>query len=111
MSLERVLDVGTDGLKLHPLHVVKGTALANSWRNDEYIPWSLNEYISTAADMVEMTPENIIYHRLTGTASESILLAPLWCQWKWKVLNGIENELARRGTSQGVTQKQQANSK
>ena len=28
MSLERVLETGTDGLKLHPLHVVKGTALA-----------------------------------------------------------------------------------
>jgi hypothetical protein len=101
MSLERVIETGTNGLKLHPLHVVKGTALANNWRRDEYTPWSMQEYINTVADMVENTPEEVIYHRLTGTASSDILLAPQWCQWKWKVLNGIENELAKRGSCQG----------
>lgn len=101
MSLQRVLDQGTDALKFHPLHVVKGTMLANQWRNQEYQPWRLQEYISTVADMVELTPPDIIYHRLTGTASADILLAPGWCEWKWKVLNGIENELQRRQSSQG----------
>jgi radical SAM protein (TIGR01212 family) len=37
-SLDIVLDIGTDGLKLHPLHVVKGTQLANEWRRGEYSP-------------------------------------------------------------------------
>ncbi|MDH3355215.1 MAG: TIGR01212 family radical SAM protein, partial [Chromatiales bacterium] len=101
ISLERVLELGVEGLKLHPLHVVKGTALANEWRKDEYAPWSMDSYIRVAADMVERTPKDVIYHRTTGTASESILLAPEWCQWKWKVLNGIEDELARRGSYQG----------
>jgi len=31
-TLDRVLELGVDGLKLHPLHVVKGTQLANEWR-------------------------------------------------------------------------------
>lgn len=100
-SLQRVLDEGVDGLKLHPLHVVKGTQLANEWRRGDYQPWSLSQYINTAADLVELTPPDIIYHRLTGTASLDILLAPAWCNWKWRVLNGIERELARRGTRQG----------
>ncbi len=103
MSLKRVLETGTDGLKLHPLHVVKGTALANNWRHHEYSPLTMHEYIHTVADMVENTPESIVYHRLTGTASSDILLAPQWCQWKWKVLNGIENELSKRGTRQGIS--------
>ncbi|MDZ7661338.1 TIGR01212 family radical SAM protein [Thiohalophilus sp.] len=101
LSLHRVLEEGVDGLKLHPLHVVKGTLLANQWRRDEYRPWSLQTYIGTVADLVEMTPVEIVYHRLTGTAASHILLAPEWCNWKWKVLNGIEQELARRGTRQG----------
>jgi len=101
ISLDRVLELGVDGLKLHPLHVVKGTALANEWRRDEYTPWSMDAYIRVAADMIERTPSEIIYHRVTGTASKSILLAPEWCQWKWRVLNGIEDELARRGSHQG----------
>ncbi|MBF0470704.1 MAG: TIGR01212 family radical SAM protein [Gammaproteobacteria bacterium] len=101
-SLERVLEQGVEGLKLHPLHVVKGTQLANSWRQEEYQPWSLKGYISTVADMVERTPPEVIYHRLTGTASNDILLAPQWCQWKWRVLNGIEQELKQRGSIQGI---------
>jgi radical SAM superfamily enzyme len=60
------------------------------------------QYIGAAADLVELTPPEVIYHRLTGTAALDILLTPQWCNWKWRVLNGIERELARRGTRQGV---------
>jgi radical SAM superfamily enzyme len=75
--------------------------LANEWRRGEYHPWAMERYIATVADLVERTPPEVIYHRLTGTAEASILLAPAWCNWKWRVLNGIENELARRGSRQG----------
>jgi hypothetical protein len=102
LSLSRVLNEGVDGLKLHPLHVVKGTLLANQWRRGDYRPWPMSRYLNTVADLVEMTPPEIIYHRLTGTAADKILLAPHWCSWKWKVLNGIEQILAERGTRQGT---------
>ena len=102
-SLLDVLGEGVDGLKIHPLHVVKGTALANEWRKKEYQPLSFNDYIQTAANIVEMTPDDIIFHRLTGTASENILLAPQWCSKKWYVLNTIERELKKRGSYQGST--------
>ncbi|HIP52981.1 MAG TPA: TIGR01212 family radical SAM protein [Chromatiales bacterium] len=95
-TLERVLELGTDGLKLHPLHVVKGTALANQWRRGEYAPLPFDEYITLAADVVECTPPGIVFHRLTGTASPDILLAPAWCAKKWRVLNAIERELRER---------------
>jgi radical SAM protein (TIGR01212 family) len=101
-SLERVLDLGTDGLKLHPLHVVQHTSLAHQWRRGGYQPLSLDSYIGIAADLIERTPVDIVYHRVTGTASRDILLAPEWCSKKWIVLNGIERELARRGSRQGT---------
>nr|VFK31780.1 MAG: hypothetical protein BECKMB1821G_GA0114241_10937 [Candidatus Kentron sp. MB] len=102
MTLERVLEEGVEGLKLHPLHVVKGTLLANQWRAGEYEPLTLGEYIVMAADLVERTPAHVVYHRLTGTASGHLLLAPGWCAYKWRVLNGIEQELRLRGTRQGA---------
>ena len=102
ISLLRVLEQGVEGLKLHPLHVVKGTALANEWRRGEYQALSLKEYIDTVADLVELTPKEIIFHRLTGTAQKEILLAPEWCSQKWNVLNGITAELKLRGHSQGT---------
>ena len=105
-TLRRVLEEGVEGLKLHPLHVVRGTRLAAEWRRGEYLPWRFEEYIAVVADLIEMTPPEVIYHRLTGTARPPLLLAPYWCAWKWRVLNGIEKELARRGTRQGKVPKQ-----
>jgi len=101
-SLDIVLDIGTDGLKLHPLHVVKGTQLANEWRRGEYTPLTQAEYIDIAADMIERTPWDVLYHRVTGTAPAKLLLAPEWCSHKWPVLNDIADELKRRGSRQGV---------
>jgi radical SAM protein (TIGR01212 family) len=100
-TLERVLALGTDGLKLHPLHVVKHTLLANQWRRGQYQPLAMDDYIEIAADLIERTPEQVLYHRVTGTAQREILLAPEWCSKKWIVLNGIENALRQRGTVQG----------
>jgi len=101
-SMKRVLDEGVEGLKLHPLHVVKGTQLAREWKYGEYTPISLSEYISVAADLIEMTPDDIIYHRVTGTASKDMLLAPEWCSKKWSIINLITQELKlRRASSSG----------
>ena len=96
-SLRIVLALGTAGLKLHPLHVVAGTLLANQWRRGEYEPLQLIDYVKIVADLVQMTPPHIVFHRLTGTASPNVLLAPAWCAKKWVVLNAITRELRQRG--------------
>jgi hypothetical protein len=95
-TLDRVLDLGVDGLKIHPLHVVRGTRLAGEWRRGGYQPLTLETYVETACDMVARTPPEVVFHRLTGTAAPEVLLAPAWCAGKWRVLNAIEGELARR---------------
>jgi len=100
-TLNIVHEIGVDGLKLHPLHIVKHTLLAHQWRQGEYAPLTREAYISIAANLIERTPANIIYHRVTATASRDVLLAPAWCAEKWNVLNGIEIELRKRGTRQG----------
>jgi len=101
-TLDAVLETGVDGLKLHPLHVVKRTLLAHQWRKGQYAPLSREGYIAIAANLIERTPADIVYHRVTATAARDVLLAPAWCAEKWNVLNGIEIELRRRGTRQGT---------
>jgi radical SAM protein (TIGR01212 family) len=93
ISLERVLAVGTDGLKVHPLHVVKGTQLAREWKRGEYAPISQDAYVRVVADMLCRIGPQVIVHRLTGTASRELLLAPQWCMNKWPVLNAIHQTL------------------
>lgn len=93
---------GCEGLKIHPLHVVRGSRMAAQWRAGEIRTLSLDEYASWAADLVERTPPEVVFHRLTGTCSEDLLLAPSWCASKWKALNALEAELRKRGTRQGT---------
>jgi len=95
-SLNRVLELGVDGLKFHPLHVVKGTQLANEWRRGEYQPLTMDEYVSNVVELINRTPDDVVLHRVTGTASSDILLAPEWCSKKWQVINGITAALARQ---------------
>lgn len=93
VTLQRVLDLGVEGLKLHPLHVVKGTQLANEWRRNEYQPLTLDEYVELAVTLIRKTPADVTFHRVTATASPDILLAPQWCGKKWLVLNKIAEQL------------------
>jgi radical SAM protein (TIGR01212 family) len=94
-SLQRVLECGVEGLKLHPLHIVKGTQLAREWHRGEYEPLSLDEYIDTAVQMIRATPESVCFHRVTATASKDLLLAPQWCNRKWWVINRMTEALFR----------------
>lgn len=100
-TLERVLALGVDGLKLHPLHVVKGTQLARQWKRGDYRPLTMAEYIEHAVQLIEHTPASVIFHRVTATAPRHLLLAPDWCALKWDVINGIENALVARAGYQG----------
>ncbi len=102
VTLERVLELGVEGLKLHPLHVVRGTRLAREWRAGGYRPLELEEYVGLAAELVARTPWEVVFHRLTGTAPRGLLLAPEWCARKWVVLNGIEAALRGAGLRQGA---------
>jgi len=101
ITLDRVLELGVEGLKLHPLHVVRHTQLALALKRGEYTPLRLEEYVAIACDLIAHTPQQVVFHRLTATAAPDILLAPSWCAGKWSVLNGIGRELLRRGHCQG----------
>ena len=94
-SLELVLAHGTDGLKLHPLHVVRNTRLANYWRAGRYQPISRERYVEAAARMIVASPDDMVFHRLTGTARAPLLLAPDWCAEKWSVINAITTRVAQ----------------
>ncbi|MFK5985195.1 MAG: TIGR01212 family radical SAM protein [Pseudomonadota bacterium] len=94
-SLDAVLDLGTQGLKFHPLHIVRGTQLVRQWKRGEFEALKFDDYVDTVVEMVHKTPKEIIFHRLTGTASTDMLIAPDWCNKKWMVLNAITTRLIK----------------
>lgn len=87
-------DHASDGLKVHPLHVVKGTQMARQLKKGEIPPLSQDQYVDVVTRIIRQAPDEQTFHRLTGTANEQLLLAPQWCQRKWSVLNAIYHRLA-----------------
>lgn len=96
-TLERVLDGGVQGLKLHPLLVVKGAPLAAAWRRGELELLSLDQYAALAAQLIRRTPRDVLYHRISATARPPTLRAPAWCAEQWPALTAIVQHLQRDG--------------
>ncbi len=88
-------------VKIHMLHILKGTALGDEFEKSPFRLLSADEYIDTVCDQIElMYPETII-ERVTGDGNRKTLIAPLWTADKKKVMNGIDMEMRRRGAFQG----------
>jgi radical SAM protein (TIGR01212 family) len=93
------LDV--DGVKLHLLHVMKGTVLAEMYGRGEVTVLDRDYYAGLVCDFLELLDPRILIHRLTGDGGHDNLVAPLWSLKKFEVLNLIDAVLERRGTRQG----------
>ena len=105
-SASDVADLAPDIVKLHLLHVIKGTPLAAMWERGDYVPMEQPDYVSVVCDQLEILPPECAIGRVTGDARADELLAPLWCRRKTAVANDIDKELFRRGTYQGIYYKQ-----
>ena len=93
--------LGVDGVKLHLLHVMKGTKLAEMYGRGEVRVLDRDEYAGLVCDFLELLDPRILIHRLTGDGGHDNLIAPLWSLKKFEILNLIDTELERRGTRQG----------
>jgi radical SAM protein (TIGR01212 family) len=88
-------------VKIHLLHVIRGTAMARMYESGEYIPLEKERYVSLVADAIELLPEDIVIARLTGDGMAEDLLAPDWSRKKVSVINDIDKLLYERGSIQG----------
>ncbi len=90
-----------DQVKLHLLHVLRGTRLAKLYEEGEYHPLERAQYIRLVADALELLPSDIVIGRLTGDGAAEALLAPDWSRKKTTVINDIDKLLYARGSWQG----------
>ena len=90
-----------DSLKIHQLHAVRGTRLAELYEEGRYVPISLQEYTATVCDFLERIPAHIAIQRLYGSAPLDLLVAPRWGLKNNRMWYTIVNELRRRGSWQG----------
>jgi len=96
------------GVKIHLLYVVEGSALEELYRSGRYRPLEEEEYVRLVADFLELLPPHLVIHRLTGDPHPEELVAPAWCRDKSRVLAGIREELFHRGSRQGSFRREQS---
>ena len=100
-SVRDVAALHPDQVKLHLLHVLKGTRLAKMLEEGTYQPLEREHYISLVADALELLPPDTVIGRLTGDGKAEDLLAPLWSRKKTTVINDIDKLLYARDSWQG----------
>lgn len=92
-SVRYVAGKGVFGIKLQLLQVLRGTGLADWYEKDEFPLPSLEEYGIFLKKALAELPEDMVVHRITGDGPKKLLIAPLWCADKKKVMNYLKKEL------------------
>ena len=86
-----------DGVKIHPLHIVRHTVMEKQYKNGEIKLLELEEYAQIVAEILDILPDDMIVHRITGEAPDEELIAPSWCspKEKQKVLKTIDEAIKK----------------
>ena len=87
------VDAGTDGVKFHLLHVLRGTDLEKDYREEKFSCLTLEEYGHCLQLCLEKLPQRIVVHRITGDGAKRNLVAPQWSADKKRVLNYLNQIL------------------
>lgn len=90
-----------DAVKIHSLHVLRGTRLYEMYQRGEITLLTREEYIDITARQLELLPPETVIERVTGDGDKALLAAPKWSADKIAVLGGLDKSLAELDTFQG----------
>lgn len=101
-SVTRVASLKPHSVKLHMLHVIKGTVCEKMYSEGKFRCFELPEYVDLICDQLELIPWDTVIQRITGDGAIDTLVAPLWSVKKFDVINGVDKEMNRRNSFQGI---------
>jgi radical SAM protein (TIGR01212 family) len=100
-TADALAELPVDAVKVHNLHVVRGTPMEAMYHAGTVPMLTREEYVAIVCDFLERLPAEMVIHRLNGDAPPDYLVAPAWCLEKAALLAAIDAELARRDSWQG----------
>lgn len=100
-TIDLISSLPIRGIKLHHLHVVKGTALAKKYETAPFPTFGLDDYASLLGRALDRLREDIIVFRIFGVCPENLLIAPHWPGSKAGIQHRIETLLRQAGVRQG----------
>lgn len=96
-TLQWVIDEGVDALKLHQLHIVKGSIMARQYERGEISVLELKDYCEIASKLIQYTPKEILFERVGASVMDDSLIAPMWSTKRWPCINEISRILEQNG--------------
>ena len=100
-SVRTLAKMRPDQVKLHLLHVIEGTALADMYLAGKYTPMEREDYIAMICRALTLMPKETVIGRITGDGMQSQLLAPDWSRKKTAVINDIDKKMFENNLYQG----------
>jgi len=104
-TIDYVCSFPVHGIKLHLLHILKGTRLERDYaqlcNQHAFACMDRTAYIDTLLALIEKIPPHIVIYRLTGDGPRSLLIAPMWSTDKKRFQNDLRKELKERNIIQG----------
>lgn len=94
-TVRHIASVGSEGIKLQLLHILRGTELERMYIEGLVRPLELEEYAQITASLIRLLPPEMIVHRITGDGAKDELVAPLWSLDKKRVLGTIMQKLTQ----------------
>ena len=95
-------NLNIDGIKIHMLHIIEDTNLADYYKEHPFHILTKEEYIDIVISQLELLKPEIVIHRITGDPKKEDLIEPSWLLKKFCVLNDIDKEMVKRNTYQGA---------
>lgn len=100
-TINFIANTGTQGIKLHLLHLMKNTALEKIYQEGKLKFLTLDEYVDIITEAIELLPQDMVVHRITGDAPRELLIGPMWSLKKWEVVNAINHNFELLDVWQG----------
>lgn len=96
-SVDRVAALGVESVKIHPLYVVKNTALAGTLRSGGFEPMAETAYLEALIGALKRLPQSVIIQRVSAGIDDDSLLSPQWCRNKNRVMGNLRRRLLKEG--------------
>ncbi len=100
-TARRLSHLKLHSIKIHLLHVLKGTVMEQQLAEGQFRLLTREEYVGIVCDQLELLPPQIVIQRVTGDGERESLVGPEWSLKKLCVMNEIDKELVRRNSFQG----------
>lgn len=92
-TAEVIRDLEISAVKIHPLHIVRDTRLAESYRSGEFELLSFEDYCEAVARFIRIVGKDVAIERFSGEAQNETLVAPDWTGDRNRIVSQVERIL------------------